>query len=109
MVLIRWYLRICCEHMKENRSFWREKITVTALNLFKCLNQIRTQKLILTCAPISELPSNISTMLCRTCYKSKFKERIFISSVEFGLRKNYILVIFCSVLYSSQRYIFVVL
>ena len=36
---------------------------VTALAIFKRLKQIRYQKLLLTCAPISKLPSHISTML----------------------------------------------
>ena len=45
--------------MKENRSFWREKI-MTALELIKCLDQIQLTAF----APYmrTELPSNISTM-----------------------------------------------
>ena len=35
---------------------------VTALDLINCVDQIKYQKLLLTCAPISELPSNTSTM-----------------------------------------------
>ena len=35
---------------------------VTALDLIKCLKQIKYQTLHLTCAPISVLLSNISTM-----------------------------------------------
>ena len=38
---------------------------VTALDLIKCLNQVIWQILFFTCAPISDLPSNISTrVLC---------------------------------------------
>ena len=36
---------------------------VTALVLIKCLKQIKFQIFLLTCAPISELPSHISTMM----------------------------------------------
>ena len=35
---------------------------VTALDLIKCLTLIKLQILLLTCAPISELPSNINTV-----------------------------------------------
>ena len=35
---------------------------VTALDLITCLKQIKKQKLLLTCAPLSKLPSDISTM-----------------------------------------------
>ena len=35
---------------------------VTGLDLTGCLKQIKYQRLHLTCAPISELPSNIRTM-----------------------------------------------
>ena len=35
---------------------------VTALNLIKCCKKIKLQRFILTCAPISDLPSDISTM-----------------------------------------------
>ena len=43
----------------------KEKINfATALDLIKCLKQReKKQRLLPTCAPISELPSNISTML----------------------------------------------
>ena len=41
-----------------------EKIRfVTALDLNKCLSQIRKQISLRTCAPISELPSNVSSMI----------------------------------------------
>mgnify|MGYP001324144585 CR=1 FL=1 len=36
---------------------------MTALDLIKCLKKIKSQKLLLTCAPISELPSNISIIV----------------------------------------------
>ena len=38
-------------------------LLVTALNLDKCFKQINEQKFPLTCAPNSELPTNISTMV----------------------------------------------
>ena len=45
----------------ENWSFRRTNIQfVTALDPIQCLGQIKYQRLLLKCAPISELPSNIS-------------------------------------------------
>ena len=35
---------------------------VTALDVIKCLEQVEYEILRLTCAPLNELPSNISTM-----------------------------------------------
>ena len=35
---------------------------VTSLDLIKCLKRNKQQKWLLTCAPISELPSNLSTI-----------------------------------------------
>ena len=35
---------------------------VTDLDLIKCINQIKLQILLLSCTPISEIPSNISTI-----------------------------------------------
>ena len=47
----------------ENRSFRRKFIRyVTARNLIKCLQQIKQHRLLLTRAPSSEIPSNISTL-----------------------------------------------
>ena len=44
-------------------SCYGEKIRfVTALDLIKCLKQIKEQRLLLTCAPISILPFRVSTM-----------------------------------------------
>mgnify|MGYP007015800062 CR=1 FL=1 len=52
--------------MKESRYFLRKNIQfVTALDLIKCLEQIKYQRLHLTCAPISELPSSIITVWLR--------------------------------------------
>ena len=42
---------------------------VNALELIKCLEQIRCQILLLTCAPISELPANIGTVTLPKRYK----------------------------------------
>ena len=36
---------------------------MTGLDYIKCLKQIKLKKLLLTCAPMSELPSNISTVM----------------------------------------------
>ena len=47
----------------ENRSFGSKNIrSVTALDVVKCLTQIKYQRLLLECAPTSELPSNLSTV-----------------------------------------------
>ena len=51
--------------MNENMPFPKKKKKIkfkTTLDLIKGFKQIKYQRLILTCAPISELPSNISTM-----------------------------------------------
>ena len=40
----------------------RKKTYVTALAQIKCLKQITYQRLLLTCAPIHKLPSDINTM-----------------------------------------------
>ena len=60
---IRW-LRTCCERT----GLSDEKIRhVAALDLIKCLQHMKWQRFLLTCAPISELPSNISTMAQIKC------------------------------------------
>ena len=57
---IRGKLRICCAHMKENVSVRSIKIRfVTTLDI----NKYNKQRFLLMCAPITELPYNISTML----------------------------------------------
>ena len=44
--------------------FSEEKIRwVTSLDLSKCFKQIKKQRLLLMCVSISELPSDISTMV----------------------------------------------
>ena len=49
--------------IKEKKVVSGKKIrVVTVLDLIKCLKQIKWQRLLLTYAPISELPSNISTV-----------------------------------------------
>ena len=48
-----------CARMKEKKSFRREKIIfVTALDLIMCLKQIKYERWLLTCVPISELRSH---------------------------------------------------
>ena len=42
--------------------FVKKILFVTALDLIKCLNQIYQQRLFITCAPTSELPSDKGTM-----------------------------------------------
>ena len=44
------------------KSLWGEEKKLTALDLIKCLKQIKYQRLILTCVPFSVLPFSISTM-----------------------------------------------
>ena len=57
---IRWSLRIC---------LWRKTFSdyflhmVTAMDLNKCLKQIKLPVLLNSCVPISELPSNIRRMV----------------------------------------------
>ena len=47
------------------KDFSREKKNrfATALALMKCLKQIKSQRLLLTCAPIFWIPSNISSIV----------------------------------------------
>ena len=61
-------------------SFRRKKSDLRlALDLIICLKVIEYQRLLSTCAPISVLPSNISTMV-HTAYNTKYSnKRIFIS------------------------------
>ena len=49
---------------REKGSFQRKILFVPALDLTKCL----------TCAPISELPSNISTMIWRERTKNQYPD-----------------------------------
>ena len=50
--------------LQEKRSFQKKNIRlVTALELIKCLEQIKEQRSRLTCAPNSGLPSKLSTMV----------------------------------------------
>ena len=50
--------------MNEKKSFRIKDIRfVITLDLFKCHKHIKQQRLLLTCAPISRLPSNISTKI----------------------------------------------
>ena len=72
--------------MKKNRSFRSKKIRfVATLDLIKCRKRINQQGLLLTCAPSSDLPSNISTtggmpanllwhpVLCKRNYESRIE------------------------------------
>ena len=48
----------------EKKGFSENKIRfVTVFNLIKCLIEINLQKLLVACAPLSNFPSNIDTML----------------------------------------------
>ena len=59
---IGWYLRTCCARMNENRTFRREKIQfVIALDLIKCLKQIKYRIYSLRAYLFFEFPSNICT------------------------------------------------
>ena len=67
MCSIRYFLRYLLTHnstyVSKNGSFLEKKNRfVTTLDLIKGFKQIKLQRLHHTCAPISELPSNISTM-----------------------------------------------
>ena len=57
--------------MKEKVLLGEEKKIrcVTALDLIKSLKQIKCQILLLTCAPISELPANTGTVTLPKRYK----------------------------------------
>ena len=54
-----------CTHKGKYVFSNKKKRFVTAHALSKCLEQIKWQRLLLTSAPMSELPSNISTMVSR--------------------------------------------
>ena len=58
---IRRQYRTRSARMKENRYFKRIKF-VTAVDLSKSLKQMKLPMLINTCAPISELSSNLTIM-----------------------------------------------
>ena len=72
---------ILCTHEGKKVRF------VPVLVLMECLKQIKLQTLILTCAPISELPSNISTMVEGLSYKFKFTKKIVCRGIITGYRK----------------------
>ena len=46
-----------------DRSFLERVRFVSAFDLMKCLKHIKLKKMLLTRAPVSELPSNIGTMV----------------------------------------------
>ena len=58
----------------------------TALELFKCLKPIKIKTLLLPCAPISELPSNISSVLCTplVCFHENTLPLCFIDHFPHG-------------------------
>ena len=59
-------LKILCASVKENRSYLRGKNwIVPALDLNKCLKQIKLPRSLQSSASISEIPSNKSTMIRR--------------------------------------------
>ena len=51
-------MQILSEHFSKKELWF-----LTALDLIKCLEQIKLQSLLLICAPISQLQFNISTMV----------------------------------------------
>ena len=57
----RWYLRTYYARVKENRKKKIKKST--ALDLNKCLKQIKFVYTLQTCAPCFELPSDVRTMI----------------------------------------------
>ena len=53
-------------HARKKKGLFGEKIQfVTALDIIKCLKDIKWQRLLHMCAPISELPSNIQVLWYR--------------------------------------------
>ena len=66
--------------MHEGKYVFSEKIigSVTALDLIDCLKQIKQQRFLLTCAPISELPYYISiTVLYKGLQNIPFPINLF--------------------------------
>ena len=75
---------------------------LTALDLIKCLKKFKDQRLLLKCAPISELPPNISTMINSRSYlriglldventnhcKQRLKNGAYIDSFGSAYKKN---------------------
>ena len=62
--------------MKDNRSFRSRTFRFgTALNLIKCHKQIKEKRLLLTCLPISELPSSMSKDIVNPLAYGKTQER----------------------------------
>ena len=65
MVLILYGNSVQVEHAYRKKYFRIKKMRfVTDLDLIKGLKQIKGQRLILSCATISELPSDISIAVC---------------------------------------------
>ena len=56
------YMRTWWWPSKTSTMVWRGEQRLTVLNLIKCLPQIKKRGLLLTCALISEKPSNTSTI-----------------------------------------------
>ena len=71
-------------HAELKKVFLEEKKDrfVTALDLIKCLKQIKQQRLLPTCAPMSELQYNISTMMNITYVM--YKKKYLFSSMHHG-------------------------
>ena len=99
------------EHVAHAWKKWvfpkRHKIRfVTTLNLIKCLKHIKKQRLRLTCAPISDLPSNISTMLGTFFWVSLLDSfgtkgsKAFKSEVMYGMWKKSCLIL---IVYSPKN------
>ena len=70
------WLRTCCARMKEPLNISEKKMRlVTAIDLIKCLQQIKKHRLLHTYALTSELPSNIG----------KFRHVIIIQQVFYSI------------------------
>ena len=74
--------------MHEGKLFFSQNITrfVTAFDLVKCLKQIKSQRLLPTFAPISEVPSNISTTACQVGFSTPGKFQVVSPLLKAKLR-----------------------
>ena len=74
--------------MMENGSFSEKNIgSVTSPDLIKCLKQIKLQKLLLTCAPVYELPSSISPMLSTKGSRRKTEKQVEILETQRDVKR----------------------
>ena len=63
--------------MKEKGLFEEKNTLVTGLDKIKCLKQIKYQLLIITCAPTSDLPSDINIMFYNVNCFIRIMDKVF--------------------------------